>query len=55
MKELEKQIAELRLLVQQLEEKITKLEEGELGSGVYVDGCTDATKAYITEEKEGKE
>lgn len=54
MEDLKKEITELKLIIQQLEERITNLEKGEFGSGVYLEGCTDADKEYIKPVIEGK-
>lgn len=50
---------ELILKVQQLEQRVADLENGEFGTGIYLDGCTEADAEYIinkseTEKKEGK-
>lgn len=55
--ELQKQITELTLKLQELENRIAQLEKGEFGTGIYLDGCTDADIEYIvgkTIKKEGK-
>lgn len=44
----EQEIRELKLRVQELEDRVKKLEDGEFGTGIYLDGCTEADKAYIT-------
>lgn len=60
MTESEKQtLNELILKVQQLEQRVADLENGEFGTGIYLDGCTEADAEYIikkseTEKKEGK-
>lgn len=47
MDKLEKEIRELKLVIQQLEARITDLENGEIGTGVYLDGCNEVDKVYI--------
>ena len=52
--EILKLVKELQLKIQTLEDRITKLEIGDFGSGIYLDGCTEAAKDYISsKEKEG--
>lgn len=46
--DLEQTVRELLLKIQQLEERIDKLEKGEFGTGIYLDGCSEATIEYIT-------
>jgi len=56
IKELEKKIQELTLFTQSLEARIADLENGEFGTGVYLEGCNEADKFYIKPEnkKEGE-
>lgn len=54
MEELKKEITELKLIIQQLEQRVADLENGEFGSGVYLEGCNDADKEYIKPIIEGK-
>lgn len=57
LKELEKKLQELTLFVQSLEQRVADLENGEFGSGIYLEGCNEADKAYIkpsTDKKEGE-
>lgn len=55
IKELEKKIQELTLFVQSLESRISDLENGEFGAGVYLEGCNDEDKNYIIpDKKEGE-
>ena len=55
MKDVEKMLTELMLRVQQLEQRVTDLENGEFGTGVYLDGCTEADADYIkTVKKDGE-
>ena len=50
---------ELVLKNQELEQRIARLENGEFGTGVYLQGCTEADAEYISakpiinREKEG--
>ena len=48
MEELKQKLNELTLKVQELEQRIIDLENGEFGTGVYLDGCTDADAEYIS-------
>ena len=43
-----KQFNELILKLQELEKRVTDLENGEFGTGVYLDGCTEADAEYIS-------
>lgn len=59
MDELKKQIKELQLFVQSLEQRVFELETGSFGTGVYLDGCNDADKEFIKpivreDKKEGE-
>lgn len=47
IEELLKLVKELNLKIQTLEERITNLENGEFGTGVYLSGCTEADAEYI--------
>ena len=48
MNDVEKILQELILRVQQLEQRVADLEKGEFGTGIYLDGCTEADAAYIS-------
>lgn len=49
MSDIEKKILnELILRVQQLEQRVADLENGEFGTGIYLDGCTEADANYIS-------
>ncbi len=48
MTDVEKKLTELTLKIQELEQRITDLENGEFGTGVYLDGCTEADAEYIS-------
>lgn len=52
--ETEQEIRELKLKVQELEERLTKLEKGEFGTGIYLDGCAQADVEYIIGKKAGE-
>lgn len=39
---------ELKLQIQQLEQRVKDLEDGSFGTGVYLDGCTEADQIYIS-------
>lgn len=46
---LEQTIRELNLRLQQLEDRLSSLENGEFGTGIYLDGCSEGDKKYIAE------
>ena len=46
---LEQNIRELNLKLQQLEDRLSSLENGEFGTGIYLDGCSEGDKKYIAE------
>jgi len=48
MTDVETKLIELTLKIQELEQRITDLENGEFGTGVYLDGCTEADAEYIS-------
>lgn len=48
MSDIEKKMNELTLKVQQLEQRVADLENGEFGTGIYLDGCTKADAEYIS-------
>ena len=48
MEDLSKKLAELTLKMQELEQRIVDLENGEFGTGVYLEGCTEADAEYIS-------
>ena len=56
LKNLNERITKLELFTQELEVRIANLENGEFGTGIYLDGCSDSDKEYITgrEEKVGE-
>jgi len=53
--DLKKLYDEIKLYAQSLEKRIEALEKGEFGTGIYLDGCSEAAKEYIENEtkKEG--
>ena len=54
---LKKQISELVLSVQTLEQRVSDLENGCFGTGVYLDGCNESVVEFIKpsqDKKEGK-
>lgn len=53
--ELERIINELKLQIQQLEERVKDLEDGSFGTGVYLEGCSESTIDYLSkkDKKEG--
>ena len=46
---------EIILKLQELEKRISDLEKGEFGTGVYLDGCTDADVEFIVGKPVNKE
>ena len=48
MRDIEKKMNELILKVPQLEQRVADLENGEFGTGIYLDGCTKADAEYIS-------
>lgn len=46
---LEQTIRELNLKLQQIEDRLSTLENGEFGTGIYLDGCSEGDKKYIAE------
>ena len=55
METLEQKLVELTLKIQELEQRIVNLENGEFGTGVYLEGCTEADAEYITGKPVKKE
>jgi hypothetical protein len=51
---MEQKIMELTLKIQELEQRVEKLENGEFGTGIYLDGCSEADVEYITGKNEKK-
>lgn len=47
-KDLQKVIQELTLKIQLLEQRLTNLEQGSFGTGIYLDGCSEQTQDYIS-------
>lgn len=47
IQKLEQMIRELNLKIQQLEERLSNLESGEFGTGIYLDGCSEGDASYI--------
>lgn len=54
IKQLEKKVQELMLFTQSLEQRVADLENGEFGTGIYLEGCNDADKDYIKPLMESK-
>lgn len=46
--ELKKEITLLKLQIQQLEQRVKDLEDGNFGTGIYFDGCSESDVEYIT-------
>ena len=57
IEEMKARIDRIELICQELGNRVDKLEKGEHGTGVYLDGCTEADAEYIIGkpiEKEGE-
>lgn len=50
--DLEQTVRELLLRLQALEDRVEKLEKGDFGTGIYLDGCSEATIEYITNKRQ---
>lgn len=55
LKKLELKVEEQNLKIQALENKLDKLEKGDFGSGIFLDGCSEADIKYITGKQDKKE
>lgn len=55
VEELEQFKAKMALEFQELVNKVETLENGSLGTGVYLDGCPDFATEYINESKNKKD
>ena len=40
-------VQKLELTLQTIEQRLTDLENGEFGTGIYLDGCSEADAEYI--------
>lgn len=49
------EIMALKARVQELENKVLKLESGGMGTGVYLDGAPSYVKEYVKGSKENQE
>lgn len=54
LKDVYKTLDELKLKVQLLESELQELKDGSFGTGIYLDGCSEATKDYISQTKAGE-
>lgn len=54
LEELNKKVNELTLVIQTLEEKVKDLEDGNFGTGIYLEGCAEADAEYISTKPEKK-
>lgn len=54
LKDVYKALDELKLKVQLLESELQELKDGSFGTGIYLDGCSEATKDYISQTKVGE-
>lgn len=52
IKELETKLVELNLTIQSLQDRVQKLEDSEVSTGVYLDGVPEYAKDYINKEGE---
>ncbi len=43
---------DLTLTIQSLEKRVQDLENGEFGTGLYLDGCNELDKEFITNKNE---
>lgn len=48
LEKLEKKVNELELHIQKLESRFEELKSGNYGTGIYLDGCSEADIEYIT-------
>lgn len=48
--DLESKLKTQTLQVQQLEDRIKSLEEGSMGTGIYLDGCPEYARDYINKK-----
>lgn len=55
LKELLEKVSTLTATVNQLQQRVEKLETGEKDTGVYLDGCPDYARDYINESLRDKE
>jgi hypothetical protein len=44
---LEQLVRELTLKLQQVEQRVSDLENGEFGTGIYLEGCSEGDVKYI--------
>ena len=50
LEDMESKIKTLTLQVQMLDNKVKELEEGSLGTGIYLDGCPEYARDYINKK-----
>ena len=55
VKDLTAKVDALVLEKQELESRVYDLETGSVGTGVYLDGCPDYAKEYISQKKTKKD
>lgn len=48
LEKLLKEIQEIKLQMQNLEQRVLDLEQGNFGTGIYLDGCSEGDVEYIT-------
>ena len=54
IKKLTLKIEEQNLKIQQLEAELEKFKNGDFGSGIFLDGCSEADIQYITSKQDKK-
>jgi len=55
IKDISERVSKIELICQDLGNRVDKLENGEYGTGVYLDGCNEADIEYITDKSVKKE
>lgn len=50
-----KEISEIKLMITELQKKISELENGSKSTGVYFDGCPEYVSDYIKNKSKDKE
>lgn len=54
MEELIEKIDKMNLLIQDLEERVKKMETSSYATGIYVDGCKESDVKYILNDEDGR-
>lgn len=55
IKKLQEEIDKLKLLCDSLSERVRNIEEGSIGTGVYLDGCPEYATEFIKDSIKKKE